>query len=139
MREWTQGHCQSKFYTGLWCRSGRSGDIVFAHELSTRFVRFEARKTLYSFALTVPPRENSGGAEIIGPYMLSAVDNRLTTVERAYQLARSGECAGVKEIKERLLIEGFQDVSGQLYGSTITKALRLLCVAARSGSTALSK
>ena len=70
---------------------------------------------------------------------VDALYNRLTTVERAYQLARSGECAGVKEIKERLLIEGFQNVSGQLYGSTITKALRLLCVAARSGSTALSK
>ena len=51
-----RGHCQSKFYTGLWRRSGRYGDIVFAHELSTRFRRFEARKALYSFALTVPNR-----------------------------------------------------------------------------------
>jgi hypothetical protein len=67
--------------------------------------------------------------------MLFPVDNRLTTLERAYQLARSGKCAGVREIKERLLTEGFQNVFGQLYGSTITKALRRLCVAARSGST----
>jgi hypothetical protein len=44
----------SKFYTGLWRRSARHNDTVFAHESPTRFVRFEARKALYSFALTMP-------------------------------------------------------------------------------------
>lgn len=55
---------------------------------------------------------------------------RLTTVERAYQLARSGECATVSEIKARLRSEGYGDVAGQLYGPTIQRSLRQLCAAA---------
>ena len=57
---------------------------------------------------------------------------RLTTVERAYQLAESGEFANVGEIKRRLTTEGYSDVQGQLYGSTITSALKKLCDKARA-------
>ena len=39
---------------------------------------------------------------------------RLTTVERAYQLAESGEFANVGEIKRQLSTEGYSDVQGQL-------------------------
>ena len=60
------------------------------------------------------------------------MNSRFTTVERAYQLASSGECAGVGEIKGRLRAEGFTDVQGQLYGPTITSALRRLCESARA-------
>lgn len=61
---------------------------------------------------------------------------RLTTVERAYQLAESGECANVGDIKRRLSSEGYSDVQGQLYGATITSALRKLCDKARAGQAA---
>lgn len=61
---------------------------------------------------------------------------RLTTVERAYQLAESGEFANVGEIKRRLSTEGYSDVQGQLYGSTITSALKKLCDKARAGMPA---
>lgn len=57
---------------------------------------------------------------------------RLTTVERAYQLAETGEFANVGEIKRRLNAEGYSDVQGQLYGSTITSALKKLCDKARA-------
>lgn len=57
---------------------------------------------------------------------------RLTTVERAYQLAKSGECATVSEIKARLRSEGYGDVAGQLYGPTIQRSLRQLCTAAKA-------
>lgn len=57
---------------------------------------------------------------------------RLTTIERAYELARSGECATVSEIKARLKAERFTDVDGQLYGRTIMSALRKLCDAAQA-------
>lgn len=60
--------------------------------------------------------------------------HRLTTVERAYQLAESGECANVSDIKRRLSAEGYSDVQGQLYGATITSALRKLCDKARLDS-----
>ena len=56
---------------------------------------------------------------------------RLTTVERAYQLAKSGECANVTQIKERLKSEGYSDIAGQLYGSAINGDLRRFCVEAR--------
>jgi hypothetical protein len=56
---------------------------------------------------------------------------RPSTVERAYQLARSGDCDTVSDIKGRLRAEGFHDVNGQLYGKSITDDLRRLCTAAR--------
>ncbi len=55
-----------------------------------------------------------------------------TTLERAYDLANSGECAGVAEIKARLKAEGYTDTNGQLYGASIGKDLRRLCGAARA-------
>ena len=60
------------------------------------------------------------------------MNSRRTTVERAYELANSGECTGVGDIKDRLRTEGFSDVPGQLYGPTITSALRRLCETARA-------
>jgi hypothetical protein len=54
------------------------------------------------------------------------------TVERAYQLARSGDCATVKDIKGRLNAEGFSAVRGHLDGPTIQRALLALCMKAKS-------
>ncbi|MES2033498.1 MAG: hypothetical protein V4466_04925 [Pseudomonadota bacterium] len=66
---------------------------------------------------------------------------RLTTIERAYELAKSGECATVSEIKAKLKAERFADVDGQLYGRTIMSALRKLCDAAQAeaATTATAK
>ena len=58
--------------------------------------------------------------------------HRRTTIERAYELARSGECAGVSEIKAKLKAEHFSDIDAQLYGKTIGTDLRKLCDAARA-------
>ena len=60
------------------------------------------------------------------------MSNQRTTLERAYDLAQSGDCANVSEIRERLKAEGRSDIAGQLYGPSIAKALRQLCVAAAS-------
>ena len=57
--------------------------------------------------------------------------HRPTTVERAYELAQSGEYPSVAEIKLQLRREGHSDVAGQLYGRSITTDLRRLCEAAR--------
>ncbi|HWA63205.1 MAG TPA: hypothetical protein VG939_17640 [Caulobacteraceae bacterium] len=58
--------------------------------------------------------------------------SRSTTVQRAYELARSGECEGIADIKRILEAEGRDDIAGQLFGPTIGAALRRLCVAARA-------
>lgn len=53
---------------------------------------------------------------------------RPTTIERAYELARSGACRTVGDIKARLQAEGFEGVKDRLYGASMTGALRKLCL-----------
>ncbi|QQQ19018.1 hypothetical protein JIP62_02485 [Brevundimonas vitis] len=52
---------------------------------------------------------------------------RPTTLERAYQLARGGECRTVSDIKQKLQAEGFERIQDSLYGPSLTSALRKLC------------
>ena len=52
---------------------------------------------------------------------------RPTTLERAYQLAESGACRTVSEVKQALQIEGYDRIQDSLYGGTITAALRKRC------------
>jgi len=55
-----------------------------------------------------------------------------TTVERAYQLARSGECAGVDDIRRRMSREGYLDAIPQLAAPSLRRALSKLCQEAQS-------
>lgn len=55
----------------------------------------------------------------------------LTTLERAFQLARSGECASTTEIRLRLKRERYDAVEAHLQGPSITRQLRRLCEEAR--------
>lgn len=52
---------------------------------------------------------------------------RLTTLERAYQLAESGACRTVADVKQTLKAEGYDRIQDALYGATITNALRKRC------------
>jgi hypothetical protein len=56
--------------------------------------------------------------------------DRPPTVERAYQLAESGECANIDEIKTRLQAEGYVSVWQHLSAPSLTRDLRRLCEAA---------
>lgn len=51
------------------------------------------------------------------------------TVERAYQLARSGKYANLAEIKARLKAEGCHAIEPQLTGRSIQGHLRAICAA----------
>ncbi len=55
----------------------------------------------------------------------------LSTLERAFELARSGECASPAEIRLRLKRERFDSVEAHLQGPSITRQLRRLCDEAR--------
>lgn len=57
---------------------------------------------------------------------------RLTSLERAFALARTGEYAGVADIRRKLREEGYDTV--QLAGPALMKQLRELCAAARPTS-----
>jgi hypothetical protein len=54
---------------------------------------------------------------------------RPTTLERAYELASSGTCRTVGDIKKQLQQEGHERVQDRLYGGSVTSALRKLCTA----------
>ena len=51
---------------------------------------------------------------------------RPTTLERAFELARSGDCANVGEIVKRLSNEGF--VTQQVTGPSLLRQLRDICI-----------
>jgi len=55
----------------------------------------------------------------------------LSTIERAYELAKSGEVRTVSQIRERLRTEGYSDAPAHLTSLTLTAELRRLIAAAR--------
>lgn len=55
------------------------------------------------------------------------MQNRPTTLERAYELARTGRCRTVSDIKQALASEGYDRIQDSLYGPTLGAALRKLC------------
>lgn len=65
--------------------------------------------------------------------MFAGMDTPLSLIERAYQMARDGECHGVPEIRRRLKIEGYVsiDIAGHLSGRAIRADLTKLCQSAR--------
>jgi hypothetical protein len=52
-------------------------------------------------------------------------------IERAYELAKSGDYPTVTAIKQQVRAEGYAGVDGYLHGAAIHGALRNLCLAAR--------
>lgn len=54
-----------------------------------------------------------------------------STLERAFELARSGEYAGVHEIRLQLKRERFESVEAHLAGPSINRQLKALCEEAR--------
>lgn len=56
---------------------------------------------------------------------------RPTTLERAFELAKSGEHQGVADISKQLRSEGY--TLHQIEGVSLRKQLRLLCQKAREG------
>jgi LmbE family N-acetylglucosaminyl deacetylase len=59
---------------------------------------------------------------------MKMMDGRTTPLERAFELARSGEYAGVSEVRRQLKAEGYSDQ--QLEGRSLSRQLRELCEAA---------
>ena len=56
--------------------------------------------------------------------------NGMTTLERAFDLARSGDCRGTSDIRQVLAQEGYPDIQGQLYGNSIRMQLTEACQSA---------
>jgi hypothetical protein len=58
-------------------------------------------------------------------------ERRLTTLERAFELARAGSCRTIEEIAARLKLENQEAVDAHLFGSSIRKDLRQACAEGR--------
>lgn len=79
-------------------------------------------------------RGAEGGAErgaLARQAIGTALPERPCTVERAYQLARSGDCRGLAEIAAALKRERHEAVDAHLAGPSIKRDLRRLCEARR--------
>jgi hypothetical protein len=61
--------------------------------------------------------------------MVSGMDHRMTALERAFQLARSGEVSGLSEIVKALKGEGYS--GNQIEGPALKRQLASLIKAAR--------
>lgn len=55
--------------------------------------------------------------------------SEISTVERAFQLARAGPCHSVNDIRERLLREGHANVLSHISGMSIKKQLNAILAA----------
>lgn len=63
-----------------------------------------------------------------------AMTSRQTTLERAFELARTGGYPGVAEIRAQLKAEGYN--LGQLEGPSLMRQLRALCTSSRRANEA---
>jgi hypothetical protein len=61
--------------------------------------------------------------------LLSAMDPKLSAIERAFQIARSGHAPNVQDIKDALRKEGYSPE--QISGSALSKQLTAIIAAAR--------
>ena len=57
------------------------------------------------------------------------MDQNTTPLERAFQLAKSGECASITDVKKRLKAEGYS--IDQIEGRTISRQLAALIKTAK--------
>jgi hypothetical protein len=62
------------------------------------------------------------------------MDHRPTALERAFELARSGKCADVAQIRQQLKVEGY--ARDQLTGPALLRQIRELCIAATAAPDA---
>lgn len=50
--------------------------------------------------------------------------NGVSTLQRAFQLAKAGACHSVADIRKKLSEEGYESVDGHLHGATIQRQLK---------------
>jgi hypothetical protein len=58
----------------------------------------------------------------------------VSTVERAYQIAETGQYRLISEVREQLRLEGYADATAQFTSRTLTKDLRRVLDAVRQDS-----
>ena len=67
----------------------------------------------------------------INSRLSASMSEPLTTIERAVQLAQSGDCRSVNDVRQRLRREGYIGVGTELAGAAINRELIAYLHAAR--------
>jgi hypothetical protein len=84
----------------------------------------------------VTMRPNSVDAQAPAP---EAIEDRIngipTTLQRAYEIARSGECTSLDELVQQLKTEQFQGVDVHMASVSVRRELRQLSQSARRHET----
>jgi hypothetical protein len=62
-------------------------------------------------------------------------DTRITTIERAFQLAREGACRSIGDIRNQLTAEGYDGVHGHLDGMSLKRQLNAALAARGAAAT----
>lgn len=62
-------------------------------------------------------------------------EHHVTTIERAHQLARSGSCSTLEDIRRALIAERHDSIQAHLAGPSIRRQLLALCKAAKAPDT----
>lgn len=60
------------------------------------------------------------------------ISGRPGAIQRAFELARSGECSSIRDLRDRLTAEGFS--ASQLEGPTLIRQLREVLRGAKSAA-----
>jgi len=77
-----------------------------------------------------PARED--GARARETCYADAMHQNKSTIERAFELARGGQCHTVDEIRRSLMREGYESVQSHLSGPSVTRQMKEAILAARS-------
>ena len=67
---------------------------------------------------------------------LAAMSDSITTVERAFEIARSGASLSIEGLKRRLKREGYDSVDAHLTGASIKRELTKLIKGSRASDGA---
>jgi hypothetical protein len=61
--------------------------------------------------------------------------NSKPLLERAFELARSGDCVGTGEVRARLKAEGYEMIDAALWGPALRQQLKVLLRESSTGSS----
>jgi hypothetical protein len=84
--------------------------------------------------MTTQPKPVDGLAHVPGR-LDGAVNDVPTTLQRAYEIARSGECTSLDELVQQLKTEQFEGVDAHIASASVRRDLRQISQSARRHET----
>jgi len=122
-------NARSRILIGAWLKNGRRS---WCDDVATLPTLREANRSAATSCRSKSAVSLVRSPQTANSSRLSHMDHNVTALERAFQLAKSGDCSSVADLKTRLRSEGY--ATTQIVGGTINKQLSALIEAARKSS-----